>query len=324
MVLVGASDQDPTTKLLRAGVHERNQKYRETCLSVELATFEDHEDLVRQSDADGCAIGILVKEEVLYPQASPLSPDTAPCLSLAAAERLIRQDTNRRVFLILAAARMTGVDIAAATLMGVAGVLDDRALVEGDVVDSIVTHGLWNRRNRSVLLVGEPLRAMSQIVDLVATWEEDGISANDPKIDPNSWRASMALARLKRLFPVAGASGSLYGYPRLADTLNLMVTVTGFRMSPVDLRKALSAVARRTLGKTHEAALRVTLPERVRELGFPSNPPAITTIPYVDLAGRLYRLVRDADVAPGKGAFDIPHGTVNVARSVFQQLSGLR
>lgn len=116
----------------------------------------------------------------------------------------------------------------------------------------------------------------------------------------------------------------MYGYTTLAATLNLLVTATGFRMTEVDLRKALSAVARRMLGGSkHDAALRVTLPERVREAGFPFAPPAVETIPYVELVGRMYRLVRDATSHPCAAPVQVPCGTICVHRSLFEQLSGL-
>jgi hypothetical protein len=202
----------------------------------------------------------------------------------AIAQWLARSES--RVILVSEAGTspFTGVDTAAAMLAGMAGVVDDRLLIAGGVFDLVIDQNHVGRRERTMLLLGEPAAQLKNIKNVLDEWE----STDDEGDDAGCFRVAMALAQLDQLRPLCG-SGESTSFVKLARALNMAAPKTSFRLSEGDLRKLLSRLANRLIGPDHEHRERIRLPDYVRKCGFSPCPLMIDGIPEKESAKRLYK-----------------------------------
>jgi hypothetical protein len=188
----------------------------------------------------------------------------------------------------------SGVDVIAAMISGMAGLLDDRVLLCDGSLAAVFEHRPANTRTRSMLVIGRSVESIRQLKAMLDTWGET--LSGDGTMDQACWRACMALAQLDRLLPLPSA-GNRYSFGKLAQTLNLRAAVTSFRLSESDLRKVLSILADCWLVQGwDERAERANLPRYAREHGFSQHPPVVAGVTNEDLPKRLYDACRAMDL----------------------------
>lgn len=277
---------------------------------------EELTERVSAGAVDDHRIFVTLPEEALSCRPCPTSSERVPCEALALAEATIRAGESTAVILVCdARVTLTALDVASAMIMGAVAIVDCEHLVSQQVLAALLRQEAYADEFRTMQVIGKPFASVLHMKELLS-----GGFALDPKVDFNGWRACVALAQLDRLEPVIGVSQPL-SYQRLADALNLEASTTGFKMTNSDLRKALSAVSRRFYGEQHHAALRTMLPLRVREEGFPRDPPALTSIPGIELPGRLYKLLSRVKVLHEGGKGSVPRGILRIHQSSFDHLS---
>ncbi len=223
----------------------------------------------------------------------PQTPRVA-CEPLRFAQSLVRSDIRFRVFLVQQARTFTGIDVAAALLAGIAGIVDDRLLIVKGVLSFILSHKPFNRKGRTMLMLGETSGRFIKIKEMLEEWEND--EHGNELGDFQCFRAAMALSQIDRLRPLRGPRDHMYSFVILSQALNLAESKTSFYLNKNDLRKTLSRLADRLIGLEHDHTERIRLPDYARIWDFPLNPPAIEGIDEKSIAKRLYNLYPAAQV----------------------------
>lgn len=193
---------------------------------------------------------------------------------------------------------ITGIDAGAALVAGMAGIVDDRALLTDRVLKSFLTHQHIHPRWQKMLAIGETAGRLRKVKAMFEDWDED--VSSDYTQDAPSFKACMALAQLDRLNPLRG-QGHKHSYVQLARALNLAEPETSFHLSEVDLRKVLSIVANRLIPVEEDESQRIHLPSHVRNnWEFPRNLPVIEGIANRQTYQVLYEACRSMEITePG-------------------------
>ncbi|HUR42439.1 MAG TPA: hypothetical protein VM240_14855 [Verrucomicrobiae bacterium] len=162
---------------------------------------------------------------------------------------------------------------------------DDKALLHNGAVEAFLNHVSQRNREVAMQIAGRSVAELNKVVTLLEDWETrlDG----DPTYDPACWRAAWAMAQLEHLRPIQGP-GERYSFEKLANTLNMQQAMTGFQLSPSDLRKVIAILNRYWCGDSDERADRGRMPEFARQAGFPRVPPTIPGLNANDAPKRLY------------------------------------
>jgi len=252
-----------------------------------------------------------------------LAQTRVACDSLRVAQALVRSGTQVRVVLVAQAGstQISGIETAAALLAGMSGLIDDRLLLEDDILRLLLTTKHLNQNNAVMVVAGEPARRLRRAKALLDTWGLD--DEGDEVIDLKCFRSAMALAQLDRLRPLRG-HGDPYSFVKLADALNIAEPQTSFRLSPGDLRKALSVLAARLLGSDHDRVERLRLPESARAQEFPLNLPVIASIPEKEMSKRLYSVCYSLEISRLREAGDRELWAVKLPLTHLRHLSSRR
>jgi hypothetical protein len=178
-----------------------------------------------RGEIEGTIVFISVSEADLSKRGGTGADSLLPCESLSIAQAVARDASAHSVYLLRHsdAPALTGVDELAAILGGIAGITDDRALLEDGVMSALIAHRFRDRRSRSMLVVGRSATCVRELKATLEKWEQslDG----DGTLDPACWRAAMALAQLDRLLPIRG-TGDRYSFVKLARALNVQKGLT--------------------------------------------------------------------------------------------------
>jgi hypothetical protein len=294
IVLVDDSHRGATARIIESavGIHNSAMPPSEQ-MNFEAITIQHARHQVATYNPLDTAIFISVADKTLSHRSHNPTASRVACESLEVAQSFVHLDPRFRVVLVRQAgvAVFTGVDTTAALLAGMAVVIDDRLLLADGVFSSILTYRHLDRKDRAMLMAGEPKERFLKLKAMLDEWmltDEGG-----DVIDLKCFRVSMALSQLDCLHPLPG-SGHKYSFEKLARSLNLAAPTTSFRLSEVDLRKALGLLTDRFLPTEHAHAERVRLPAYAREREFPFNPPAIKGIQEKDMPKRLYSACIDA------------------------------
>jgi hypothetical protein len=190
---------------------------------------------------------------------------------------------------------ITGVDMGAAFVAGIAGIVDDRLLLTDRVLKSFLNHQHLHSRWGKMLAVGETADQLRKVKDMFEEWDED--DTNDYRLYPPCFKACLALAQLDKLNPIKG-QGHRFSYVQLARTLNLAKGATGFQLSEVDLRKVVSIIANRLLPADDDNSERIHLPSLVRtRWGFPHQLPVIKGISNKQMYQVLYQVCHSMELS---------------------------
>lgn len=327
--------------MLQAGVRTRNdalvQNGRSAYadpLDVEFVTFDEFEKAAQQPvategadsqeryddgsfgsfmlrrgsyDPSSTVVLVLVSEPAL---SSFSDACRIACTSLKTAQMILAEDATIRLYLVIQSDHpsFTGVDAIAALLFGVSGIIEERALVDEEILQEILAHKVIDRRYRSMLVLGNTLDRIRGIKGVVEDWDNDFEA--DPTLDLPCWKASMALAQLEKLEPIS-TGGSVFGFVNLAQALNFAVHKTSFSYTIHDLRRVLSTLAGRWLGTGHESPERVKLPDYARKHGFPSHMPVIEGILDSEMMRFLYNAIKNIDIT---GEQEAGYGNYSLVR----------
>jgi hypothetical protein len=327
ILLINESLESPVARMLKVGVDAFNTVLASSRnppsmsrLRLENITFDQFEATGKTYDPDTTLVFVNVSEDVLSSVITVDTPELprkrtgrrsvksdiapspnqsrVPCPSLEVAQRLLKSNPKARLFLATPddPSIFTGADVVAATLVGVAGVIDGQSLVRQPVLQAIIAHQPVGRWNRSLLLIGRHLP--HDIIALKGTLErwnsDEGV---EEKYYLSCWRASLALAQLLDLSPTFGG-GTPYTYARFASALNLHHSKTLFSLAEEDLRRVIGILAR-WLNEGDEQLddpELVMLPEFARRAGFPQHPPAIFEVADNVLARQLYHSLQDLEI----------------------------
>jgi hypothetical protein len=289
IVLIDKSNRGPTARIVEAAseIHRQNGNGD---LDYQIVPPNQAVRTVTGADVKRTVVMVSLGESELSSRASGDAGPREACESLAAAHTLATLRPAPRVFLVRHSdlSSLTGVDVVAALMSGISGVLDDRILLYDGVLPALFKHSPEDRRSRSILVIGRSVAEARALREMLNAWDVD--LKGDGTADVACWRAAMALAQLEHLLPLAGPNR--FAFTRLAEMLNTLRGTTTFHLSESDLRKALSSLADLWIGKAEDQAERAQLPRRARERGFPRCQPVIVGIRDEDVPRRLYDICK--------------------------------
>lgn len=270
----------------------QNQRSRGTLLEYELVPPSGAEKRLATISGSGAIVLVSMSEPALSSKPNGETEQRVACPSFSLAQTLAARSNELAIFLLRHSDQppLVAVDVIAAMMAGVAGVLDDRVLPCDGLLPLLFDHHPITTRTRSMLVVGRSVDKLREVKTMLETWDQN--LSGDGTMDQACWRAAIALAQLDRLLPLP-SSGDRYSFVRLAQTLNLRSATTAFRLTESDLRKVLSMLADCWRVPTgDERADRVRLPQYARDHGFPWNPPVVQGFSDGQLPRRLYDAAR--------------------------------
>lgn len=299
ILLIDKAPRGPTARMVEASI-DRRRKATGELSDVDLSIVSP--DAVRVATTapgmDGRLILVTASEPELSHRGS-CDERRTPCQSLEVANALARHQRDRVCLIRSDAPPLSGVDIVATLVGGLAAVIDERLLLSDGVLDVLLDLSPATPRWRSVVVMGRSAPAVKALGAMLNAWDE-GALRGDGTLDPACWRTAMALAQLNDLRPIAG-TGDRFSFVKLAQGLNLMEKATSFRLSEHDLRKALAILASAWLDSSTHPSERLRLPTYARDHGFPLQPPTLHGVPDKDVPRRLYDVARAMELIERAG-----------------------
>jgi hypothetical protein len=239
-----------------------------------------------------------------------------PCIAIEKAQTILKSVSDVRLYLLVPSdpSAFSGLDIVAALLSGVAGIIDESSLVDPNTIRKIVDHEPDQHWNRAMVLVGRHLQSnLMNLKDLVESWNSDDTVEDRFRLP--SWRAAIALAQLEKLLPSFGG-GAVYAFTKFASALNMAKTKTLFEYHEDDLRKVLGILPRWLMKDEYLAlgdSTLILLPDYARRAGFPRNPPAIQGLSDEDLSRQLYHAIQELEIELVEMGTDVPSSVIKFA-----------
>jgi hypothetical protein len=204
ILLVDRSATSPTAKIVATAIEDHtNAGTREGRIEYQVINPLELENRTRLLD-DGSTVLVSSGEADLSSRSQASAKPRHACASLALAQSLA---TAHKVYLLRHSdtSPFCGVDLVAALLSGLAGILDDRELLRDAVLAALTAHVPRDRRHTSMLAIGRYAAPIQELKTMLDTWDED--VDWDPTLDPSCWRAATALAQLDELLPIRGIGG---------------------------------------------------------------------------------------------------------------------
>src|SRR5436305_12448763 len=135
IVLVDDESRGPTARILESAVY--NSSGRQLAQQgFETLTLEQAQRTAL--DPSETAVFVSVSEEALSFRGNGTRANRVACKSLEVAQALVQTDSRLRVVLVRPASAFTAIDVVAALLAGMAGLIDDRHLIVDGVLDAVL------------------------------------------------------------------------------------------------------------------------------------------------------------------------------------------
>lgn len=318
IILVEASSGGPTARIVEAATTQASgsavhDEWERAAPAQALEKVAKH--------ADGpLTVLVSVGEENSSLRNGPAGARLA-CKSLVLAQAIASRFSHLPVHLLRYsdAPALTGIDVVAAMVSGLCGVIDDRMLLSEGALAKVLAHRANDSRSRALQVIGRSTAATWGLVAMLQAWEQN--LSGDGTMDLACWRAAMALAQLPQLLPIPGL-GDRYSFVKLAQALNLQTPITSFHLTESDLRKVLSSLADLWIESTADRSERVHLPRYARAQGFPQFQPVVAGVTDEELPKRLYDASKDIVLTADEPIEDgVPRAVVRLPNRHLRHLN---